>query len=83
MNQQVDTSRKTKDNSATSRLDFNRDEATLAGGESREAQENRQGFADEAEPTWAPPESQPEPRPVEPVLNPTSSNPSTSTNSPT
>ena len=31
--------------------------------------ENPAGFANEAEPTWAPPESQPEPRPVEPILN--------------
>ena len=26
------------------------------------------GFADKAQPTWAPPESQPEPRPAEPIL---------------
>ena len=31
--------------------------------------ENPAGFAEEAEPTWAPPETQPEPRPVEPILN--------------
>lgn len=46
---------------------------------------NRQGFAPEVEPTWAPPESQPEPRPQEPILdrNPSpTSNPSTNTNSP-
>lgn len=52
----------------------------------RQAAQNPQGFADETEPTWAPPEHQPEPRPTEPILNrsqPPTSNPrSTNTNSP-
>ena len=30
---------------------------------------NKQGFSNETEPTWAPPESQPEPRPIEPILD--------------
>jgi hypothetical protein len=45
--------------------------------------ENPRGFAIEDEPTWAPPEHQPEPRPTEPILNdPTSPKQGSQTNSP-
>jgi hypothetical protein len=44
---------------------------------------SEKNFADPAEPTWAPPEHQPEPRPCEPILdNPSQTNPSPNTNSP-
>ena len=44
-----------------------RDEATLGVSGNRT---NDPGLANEDQPTWAPPEGQPEPRPVEPILNP-------------
>lgn len=58
-----------------------RDEATL--GVSRNRRDDP-GLANEDQPTWQPPESQPEPRPAEPILNNPSqlSNPNTNTNSP-
>jgi hypothetical protein len=45
----------------------NRDEATLGVSGNRE---NDPGLSNEDQPPWAPPEGQPEPRPVEPILNP-------------
>lgn len=48
----------------------------------RSTSDNRTGFSNETEPAWAPPEHQPEPRPIEPILNPPNSNQSSKTNSP-
>ena len=62
----------------------NQTESTNPSVKSNAGQVSHQGFASEAEPTWAPPEHQPEPRPQEPVLDkiqPPTSNP-TSTNTP-
>lgn len=57
-----------------------RDEATLGVSKNRETDS---GLASEDQPTWHPPESQPEPRPAQPIMNPSQpSNPSTNTNSP-
>jgi hypothetical protein len=56
-----------------------RDEATL--GFSKDIQPNPPGAADEDTPPWSPPETQPEPRPVDPVLSPSQTAP-TNTNSP-
>ncbi|MGE0526558.1 MAG: hypothetical protein AB7G93_13840 [Bdellovibrionales bacterium] len=59
----------------------NRDEGTLGRADQRYAE--RAGLADEDQPSWSPPETQPEPRPTEPVLNqPSNSSQSTNTNSP-
>ncbi len=55
-----------------------RDEATL--GVSGNIK-NNPGLSNEDQPTYRPPEGIPEPRPVEPILNPNSSQ-STDTNSP-
>lgn len=44
-----------------------RDEATLGVSGNRK---NDPGLSNEDQPAWAPPEGQPEPRPVEPILNP-------------
>lgn len=44
-----------------------RDEATLGTNRDRFAQQP--GLADEDSPTWRPPETEPEPRPVEPILD--------------
>lgn len=58
-----------------------RDEATLGSSKSRK--QGPDGVADEGQPIQRPPETLPEPRPVEPIMSPPlSSNPSTSTNSP-
>ncbi|MGE3759373.1 MAG: hypothetical protein AB7H97_16540 [Pseudobdellovibrionaceae bacterium] len=46
-----------------------RDEATLGVSGNRE---NNSGLAPEDLPTYAPPEHQPEPRPVDPVMKPNS-----------
>jgi hypothetical protein len=62
-----------------------RDEQTLGRTQDRQATENPQGFADEVQPTWAPPETQPEPLTSEPVMSqnqPSNSSQSTNTNSP-
>lgn len=48
-----------------------RDEATT--GKSQERNASNAGYADQDQPPWSPPENQPEPRPVEPILNPTKS----------
>lgn len=52
-----------------------RDEGTLGTHHDREA--GRDGMADEDQPKWSPPESQPEPRPVDPILDPSNSAPIT------
>ena len=46
-----------------------RDEATT--GTNRDRFEAQPGLADENTPEWAPPEDQPEPRPVEPIMTST------------
>jgi len=48
-----------------------RDEGTT--GTTRERNPSNAGFADQDQPPWSPPESQPEPRPVDPILNPSKS----------
>ena len=58
-----------------------RDEATLALSKSRRV--SPEGVADGDQPIQRPPESQPEPRPATPVMNPSpNSSQSTNTNSP-
>lgn len=57
-----------------------RDEATLGTHKDRESDSK---LADENQPTWQPPESQPEPRPADPIMNSSQqSNQNTNTNSP-
>lgn len=57
-----------------------RDEATLGTSKERKSDP---ALADEDQPTWQPPESQPEPRPANPIMNNSQpSNPSTNTPSP-
>lgn len=48
-----------------------RDDATTGTSHPREAGDA--GFADEDQPPWSPPESKPEPRPAETILNPSQS----------
>jgi hypothetical protein len=52
-----------------------------SGSTSSDAQISQPGFADEAEPAWAPPEHQPEPRPSEVIMEPKPTN-QTNTKSP-
>lgn len=66
-----------KDKNKKDRLsNTDRDEATLGVSGNRK---NDPGLADEDQPVYRPPEGQPEPRPVEPILT---STPNTNTNSP-
>ena len=59
---------------------IDRDDATLGTNKRRQGDSH---LADGDQPTWQPPESQPEPRPADPILKPTQlSNPSTNINSP-
>lgn len=57
-----------------------RDEATL--GQHRDRATALPGLANEDQPAWRPPESQPEPRPLDPILDQTPPTPNT-INSPT
>lgn len=67
-------------NDKNSNIDVDRDEATLGSTKERHPDER---LADGEQPTWQPPESQPEPRPADPIMNSSQlSNPSTNTNSP-
>ena len=78
MNKDTDVSN-SKNQSAERFTKTDRDEANLGVSKNRETDA---GLASEEQPNWHPPESQPEPRPIEPILNPSQpSNPSTNFNS--
>lgn len=62
-----------------------RDEQTLGRPQSDKTENNPEGFAEDTEPTWAPPESKPEPLTSEPVMSqnqPSNPNLGVNTNSP-
>ena len=62
MKKQNESNNKKKDRFSN----VDRDEATLGVSGNRK---NDPALANEDQPPWAPPESQPEPRPVDPILN--------------